>query len=66
MAVDVLTYNALAEINQGLRAKIADLDASITALESGGGCAMSDAQKAVCYSQGWQPKLWCLIFSGLH
>ena len=61
MAVDVLTYNALAEINQGLRAKIADLDASITALESGGGGAMSDAQKAVCYSQGWQPKLWCLI-----
>ena len=61
MAVDVLTYNALAEINQGLRAKIADLDASITALEGGGGGAISDAQKAVCYSQGWQPKLWCLI-----
>ena len=31
MAVDVLTYNALAEINQGLRDKIQALDASITA-----------------------------------
>ncbi len=62
MAVDVLTYNALAEINQGLRAKIADLDASITALQSGGGGgAISDAQKAVCFSQPTQSKLWCLI-----
>ena len=62
MAVDVLTYNALAEINQGLRAKIVDLDASINALQSGGGGGgMSDAQKAVAASQGWQPYLGCLI-----
>ena len=63
MAVDVLTYNALAEINQGLRDKIQALDASITALESGGGGGggLSDAQKAVAASQGWQGSLWCAI-----
>ena len=63
MAVDVLTYNALAEINQGLRDKIQALDASITAIESAssGGGAMTDTQKAICLSQGWHPQLWCAI-----
>ena len=64
MAVDVLTYNALAEINQGLRAKIAELDASITALEGGGGgggTTLSDPQRAVAASQGWHGQLWCAI-----
>ena len=63
MAVDVLTYNALAEINQGLRDKIQALDASITALEGGGGGGggITDAQKAVCFSKGWQGMLWCAI-----
>jgi len=63
MAVDVLTYNALAEINQGLRAKIAELDASITALSGGGGGSSpaADAQKAVGASQGWHGQLWCAI-----
>ena len=67
MAVDVLTYNALAEVNQGLRAKIVDLDASITELEGGGGgggSANSVVQDTVLFSGPRNPMLWCLIPSG--
>ncbi len=64
MAVDVLTYNALAEINQGLRDKITALDASITELEgagSGGGSGQSANAKLVEFSGARNPNLWCLI-----
>jgi len=64
MAVDVLTYNALAEINQGLRDKITALDASITELEgagSGGGGGQSANAKLVEFSGPRNPNLWCLI-----
>ena len=61
MAVDVLTYNALAEINQGLRDKITALDASITELESGGGGGGGQTanNKLVQFSGARNPMLWC-------
>ena len=65
MAVDVLTYNALAEINQGLRDKIQALDASITEVQSGGSGGGGGANEAniklVKYSGARNPLLWCLI-----
>jgi len=61
MAVDVLTYNALAEINQGLRDKITSLDASITELESAGsgGGGQTANNKLVQFSGARNPMLWC-------
>ena len=61
MAVDVLTYNALAEINQGLRDKITALDVSITELQSGGGGASGPTaeNKLVKFSGPRNPMLWC-------
>ena len=66
MAVDVLTYNALAEINQGLRDKIQALDASITELEGGGGGggASNALKETIRLSGPRNPRLWCLIPSG--
>ena len=68
MAVDVLTYNALAEINQGLRDKIQALDASITELEGGGGggggAGNATLKETIKLSGPRNPRLWCLIPSG--
>ena len=37
MAIDVLTYNALQEVNQELRRELADLSAQVTDATGGGG-----------------------------
>ena len=49
MAADVLTFNAIQEVNEELRAQIAEVKASITANESGGGggAAETDLQKKI-------------------
>jgi len=71
MAADVLTYNALAEVNQELKAESAALTAAITVAEGGGGGGGGGAapettstteimKNAVSPNAG----LWCMIPRG--
>ena len=67
MAADVLTYNALAEVNQELKAESAALTAAITAAESGGGgggAAETTTQAIMKNAYSPNAGLWCMIPTG--
>ena len=67
MAADVLTYNALAEVNQELKAESAALTAAITAAESGGGGgggAETTTQEIMRNAYSPNAGLWCMIPTG--
>tara|TARA_B100001996_G_scaffold367568_1_gene339320 strand:+ start:509 stop:1627 length:1119 start_codon:yes stop_codon:yes gene_type:complete len=70
MAIDVLTYNALQEVNQELRQELTDLTAQVTEASSGGGgggstIALSDAcnvlRKVAEAGYMHQANQWCLF-----
>ena len=64
MAIDVLTYNALQEINQELKAEITQLTDDIATAQSGGGgggSANADAIEVVEHSSMLQANQWCRI-----
>ena len=60
MAVDVLTYNALQQVNEELRLEIDQLNADIATIQSGGGggAPASDAQCVVEMSNMLQANQW--------
>ena len=63
MAIDVLTYNALQEVNQELKTELADLTAQVTAVSGGGGGggANATAIDVVEHSSMLQANQWCRI-----
>ena len=67
MAIDVLTYNALQEVNQELKAELATLTADVDAINnagSGGGGGGTDNSKAMAiveHSSMLQANQWCRI-----
>ena len=63
MAIDVLTYNALQEVNQELKAELADLTAQVTAVSGGGGGGSQNqtAIDVVEHSSMLQANQWCRI-----
>ena len=67
MAADVLTYNALAEVNQELKAESAALTAAITAAEGGGGgggAAETSTSQIMKNAVSPNAGLWCMIPRG--
>tara|TARA_X000000368_G_scaffold418761_1_gene419836 strand:- start:2080 stop:3153 length:1074 start_codon:yes stop_codon:yes gene_type:complete len=67
MAVDVLTYNALQQVNEELRKEIASLTDDITTAQAsggGGGATKTDAQCIVEMSNMLQANQWCQIPTG--
>ena len=65
MAIDVLTYNALQEVNQELKAEITQLTDDIATASSGGGgggaSPNADAIEVVEHSSMLQANQWCRI-----
>jgi len=64
MAIDVLTYNALQEVNQELKAEITQLTEDIATASGGGGggsSANADAITIVEHSSMLQANQWCRI-----
>ena len=66
MAADVLTYNALQEVNQELKDESAALTAAITAAESGGGGGAAGTTTQEIMKNAYSPNagLWCMIPRG--
>ena len=68
MAIDVLTYNALQEVNQELKDEIATLTADIDTINNagsgGGGSTITDAHYIVEHSSMLQANQWCRIPTG--
>tara|TARA_B100001094_G_scaffold9552_1_gene8532 strand:+ start:682 stop:1728 length:1047 start_codon:yes stop_codon:yes gene_type:complete len=63
MAADVLTYNALQEVNQELKAESATLSAGITSAGGGGGAGDPSDDCRLMLSGAGAPNtlLWCMI-----
>ena len=63
MAIDVLTYNALQEVNQELKTELADLTAQVAAVSGGGGGGGENATAidVVEHSSMLQANQWCRI-----
>ena len=66
MAIDVLTYNALQEVNQELKAEITQLTDDIATASSGGGGGKSDGnpdgKKLECVYRSCGEREVCDIF----
>jgi len=63
MAADVLTYNALQEINQELKAESAALSVGITSALGGGGGGAANTDSILMVSGAGAPNagMWCMI-----
>ena len=63
MAADVLTYNALAEVNQELKAEIAALTVGITSASGGGGGGVDNTDNIAIMGGAGAPNagMWCQI-----
>ena len=68
MAADVLTYNALQEINQELKAESVGLSSAISTIENagsgGGGAAETSTSKIMKNTVSPNAGLWCMIPTG--